>query len=160
MGYNSLQEALPSVYRPQVHDRVRWFHLLPLLLVLPYLKQSLDGIFFPKATPAFIIECVPLSKDLARRQRRRTADDALLAASSRGLSRCAELDAPAAFRAHLASETRTENDRFVPGTPAVLLQNATLWTGLQWGNEVIHEGAFAGLLCGASASSATAGLQG
>lgn len=112
MGYPT--PDLPSAYRPQqLRDRVQWFHLVPLLLVLPYIKQSVDRVLFPAPTPAFIID---------------------------GLARCADLHAPAAFRARLASEKRTQNDRFVPGTEARLLTNGTLWTGLDYGNEIIHGG--------------------
>jgi hypothetical protein len=113
MGYPP--SDLPSItYRQQpLQDRVRWFHLVPLLLVLPYVKQSLDDILFPAPTPAFVLD---------------------------GLAQCAELQAPAAFRARLKSEKRTHNDRFVPGTEARLLTNGTLWTGLDYGNEVVHGG--------------------
>jgi hypothetical protein len=33
---------------------------------------------------------------------------------------------------------RTESDRFAQGTPAVLIRNATIWTGRADGSEVVH----------------------
>lgn len=33
---------------------------------------------------------------------------------------------------------RTENDRFVPGTPSVLLRNASIWTGARNGTEIVY----------------------
>lgn len=35
-------------------------------------------------------------------------------------------------------DKRTENDRFIPGTPSVLIKNATIWTGKDNGHQVIH----------------------
>jgi len=35
---------------------------------------------------------------------------------------------------------RTQSERFVPGTKAVLIKNATIWTGNDNGNEIIKEG--------------------
>ena len=33
---------------------------------------------------------------------------------------------------------RTESDRFVPGTPSVLLRNGMIWTGARNGTEIVH----------------------
>ncbi|KAL8291602.1 hypothetical protein RQP46_001860 [Phenoliferia psychrophenolica] len=33
---------------------------------------------------------------------------------------------------------RTKSDRYVEGTPSVLIQNATIWTGEDNGNEIVH----------------------
>lgn len=115
MGYPLAQDAytlLPSHPRPQLREQIRWFHLLPLLFVAPYLKSTALN-WLPVPVPAFVSE---------------------------GLSRCAQFDQPAAFRAQLAFEDRQANDRFVPGTKDVLLVNGTIWTGLQYGNEIIEHG--------------------
>ena len=36
------------------------------------------------------------------------------------------------------STDRTANDRFVPGTPPVLLRNATIWTGARNGTDIVY----------------------
>ena len=55
--------------------------------------------------------------------------------AERILGRCRSLDKlpgpPSSFY------SRSESDRFVPGTPATLIKNATLWTGRANGHEVV-----------------------
>ena len=55
--------------------------------------------------------------------------------AERILEKCRSLDKlpgpPSSFY------SRLESDRFVPGTPATLIKNATLWTGRANGHEVV-----------------------
>ncbi|KAH9846908.1 carbohydrate esterase family 9 protein [Lenzites betulinus] len=52
------------------------------------------------------------------------------------LDKCRLLDAKPGPPPDFAARTRS--DRFVPGTPATLIQNATIWTGRVDGLEVLH----------------------
>ena len=51
---------------------------------------------------------------------------------------CKSIRTPAGPPQSFCTATRTENDRFVPGTPPVLLRNATIWTGARNGTEVVY----------------------
>lgn len=51
---------------------------------------------------------------------------------------CKNIRTPAGPPPSFSTATRTENDRFVPGTPPVLLRNATIWTGSGNGTEIVH----------------------
>ena len=51
---------------------------------------------------------------------------------------CKSIRTPAGPPESFSTTTRTENDRFVPGTPPVLLTNATIWTGTGNGTEVVY----------------------
>lgn len=53
------------------------------------------------------------------------------------LKQCAHLKTPAGAPPDFAPG-RTESDRFVKGTRPVLIANASLWTGGDNGNEVVH----------------------
>lgn len=53
-----------------------------------------------------------------------------------GLEQCATIRSPV----RSADKGRTVSDRFVEGTPAVLLTNGTLWTGNEAGSEIITGG--------------------
>ena len=51
---------------------------------------------------------------------------------------CKSIRTPAGPPESFSTTTRTENDRFVPGTPPVLLTNATIWTGTGDGTEIVY----------------------
>ena len=51
---------------------------------------------------------------------------------------CKSIRTPAGPPHSFSTAARTENDRFVPGTPPVLLRNATIWTGSGNGTEIVH----------------------
>ncbi|KZV79501.1 composite domain of metallo-dependent hydrolase [Exidia glandulosa HHB12029] len=52
------------------------------------------------------------------------------------LAKCASLHVPAG--PHPDFFSRAVSDRFVPGTKATLIRNATIWTGREAGNEVVY----------------------
>jgi hypothetical protein len=54
-----------------------------------------------------------------------------------GIKQCEIISRPPPSPQHATSK-RKLNDRFVPGTKAVWLKNATLWTGESDGEEVLH----------------------
>lgn len=60
-----------------------------------------------------------------------------LEAFNASLARCRALDIPSGPPKDFRS--RTISDRFVDGTKAVLIRNATVWTGAENGHEVLHE---------------------
>lgn len=51
---------------------------------------------------------------------------------------CEKIRTPAGPPPSFSTAARTENDRFVPGTPPVLLRNATIWTGARNGTEIVY----------------------
>ncbi|KAF8801695.1 amidohydrolase [Phlegmacium glaucopus] len=51
---------------------------------------------------------------------------------------CTNIRTPAGPPQSFNTAARTENDRFVPGTPPVLLRNATIWTGARNGTEIVY----------------------
>ena len=51
---------------------------------------------------------------------------------------CKKIRTPAGPPPSFSTAARTENDRFVPGTPPVLLRNATIWTGARDGTEIVY----------------------
>ena len=50
---------------------------------------------------------------------------------------CNSIRTPAGPPQSFNTAARTENDRFAPGTPPVLLRNATIWTGASNGTEIV-----------------------
>lgn len=55
-----------------------------------------------------------------------------------GIKQCGIISRPPPNHKH-ATEERKYSDRYVPGTKAVWLRNATVWTGEQGGEEVLYE---------------------
>ena len=53
-------------------------------------------------------------------------------------ARCKSIRTPAGPPQSFNTAARTENERFVPGTPPVLLRNATIWTGARNGTEIVY----------------------
>lgn len=51
---------------------------------------------------------------------------------------CKSIRTPAGPPQSFSTAARIENDRFVPGTPPVLLKDATIWTGAGNGTEIVH----------------------
>ncbi|KAF8805276.1 hypothetical protein BYT27DRAFT_7297664 [Phlegmacium glaucopus] len=51
---------------------------------------------------------------------------------------CKNIRTPAGPPQSFNTAARIENDRFVPGTPPVLLRNATVWTGARNGAEIVY----------------------
>ena len=51
---------------------------------------------------------------------------------------CKSIRTPAGPPKPCCGAARTENDRFVSGTPPVLLRNAKIWTGARNGTEIIY----------------------
>ena len=60
----------------------------------------------------------------------------LSAQATASLARCRSLSAPAGPSPDF--HKRTQSDRFVPGTKAILIKNAKIWTGDKNGTEVIE----------------------
>jgi len=57
--------------------------------------------------------------------------------SAHVLERCRSLKLTPGVESGFAS--RQESDRYVPGTPRVLLKNATIWTGNDNGREILYQ---------------------
>jgi hypothetical protein len=51
---------------------------------------------------------------------------------------CKSIRTPAGPPQSFSTAARMENDRFVPGTPPVLLKDASIWTGAGNGTEIVH----------------------
>lgn len=51
---------------------------------------------------------------------------------------CKSIRTPAGPPQSFNTAARTVNDRFVPGTPPVLLRNAKIWTGARNGTEIVY----------------------
>jgi hypothetical protein len=89
---------------------------LPLLLLLPIINQTalspISSYLSPAPQPAFI---------------------------QQGLAQCSAIKAHPEPTA-MSFKERRESDRFVEGTKAVVLRNATIWTGNEGGEEVIRGG--------------------
>ena len=105
-----------SKHRKSKPDRRMLYAVLATLAVMSYL--SVRGPFFPLPRPSH-----PANGDMIKQ----------------GLERCEEVRSMPPDTSNFAKD-RTMSDRYEPGTRPVLLNNGTLWTGDDNGEQVICGG--------------------